>query len=469
MAERAPRTFTVLAASEISDDRLQWIEVMPTADKARNGPFHFTVTRDDLATYAAFIEENGDRIVVDYDHEGADGGSTKAAGWFTGKARVIDTDDRGPILEAEIEWTPQGLEDVQSKRFRFISPEFNFQERDQKTGLMSKAKQILAATLTNRPFFAELAAVAAEQDDLVAAAFSTLEAAAADTTDEEAGARARELLATLNETLTSSRQNTDIDDQGGAAASTEEEDMDLKVLAATLGLPEDADMEAVVAAVAEHTQRAAEAAELEAERKRIAARKNTTGGSMPNEELIAALGLSDDADEAQVLAAVRRTKTASDRLEQLEQENERLTATAAGARKLEERVKSLEAERRQEQVDQIISDGIRSGRVVPAEKAALAKQFATNPSGLREIVEARPEHLFALAGRGSSGGDLEEGDDVISVKAQFQSVEADGVDTDSARVHVRAMQILREQGKSDPTEAEYADAVAKASDPVYSR
>lgn len=189
---------------------------------------------------------------------------------------------------------------------------------------------------------------------------------------------------------------------------------------------------------------------------------------MPNDELIAALGLADDADEAQVMAAVRRAKAGSDRLEQLEQENERLTATAAGARKLEARVKSLEAERQAEQVDRIIGDGIRSGRVVPAEKAALAKQFATNPDGLREVVDARPEHLFALAGRGAAG-DVDEGDDVVSVKAQFASAEADGVDTDSARLHVRTMQILREQGKGQPTEAEYVAALELASDPVYTR
>lgn len=191
---------------------------------------------------------------------------------------------------------------------------------------------------------------------------------------------------------------------------------------------------------------------------------------MPNEELIAALGLNDDADEAQVLAAIRRTVNASDRLEQLEQENEQLTARAAGARKLEERVKSLEAERRQEQVDQILSDGIRSGRIVPAEKKVLAKQFASSPSALRELIESRPDHMFALTGRGGGGGDdVEEGDDVLSVKAKFQSVEADGVDTDSARLHVRAEQILRDRGKAVYTDVEYAEALEQASDPVYSR
>lgn len=155
-----PRSFSVIASEQVGVDRLQWIEVMPTAEKARNGRWFFTITRDDLETYAKYIRANPDRIPVDYDHAGADGGSTVAAGWFTGDAEVRDTDD-GPKLYAIVEWTPQGLEDVKSKRFRFISPEFSFKNTDSKTGLMTKAKELLAATVTNRPFFDELAALAA--------------------------------------------------------------------------------------------------------------------------------------------------------------------------------------------------------------------------------------------------------------------------------------------------------------------
>lgn len=156
------RTFSALAAvSEIGDDNRQWIEVLPTADKVRNGPFYFSITADDLAVYARSIQDNPGRIPIDYDHEGAVGGSTRAAGWFTGRARVDDDAERGSILAAEVEWTPKAAQEIRDGEFKFISGEPTFEKKDQKTGLMSKALAIAAATLTNRPFFEELSALAA--------------------------------------------------------------------------------------------------------------------------------------------------------------------------------------------------------------------------------------------------------------------------------------------------------------------
>lgn len=507
MANNA-RTFVVVAASDVGDDRLQWIEVMPTADKARNGPYYFTVTRDDLDVYASFIREHGDRIPIDYDHEGAEGGSTVAAGWFTGEAEVDDT-DRGPVLRAQVEWTPQGLEDVQTKRFRFISPEFDFSDRDAKTGLMTKAKDLIAATLTNRPFFKELAAVASdlpeeeiaaladalgvEPDAVVRAAqwttaymnnlpdssFLYVEPGGSKDSDGKTEPRSlrhfpvkdadgtidmphlrnalsripqSDVPADVKERLTNEAQRMLDDHQGGSAsATTEGDDMDLSVFAAALGLSDDATEEQIVAA--------AKAAKDRAD----AARGLQRGSATLTAELIAALDLPADADEADVLAATRRTATAANRLGELEPEVEQLRTRAATATKLEGRVKALEAERRMDRVDSILADGVRTGRVVPAEKKALAKQFADNPDGLAELISARPEHMFALNARGSNV-DLEEGDDIVSVRAKFDSDEADGVDTESARLHVRAEQILREQGKSIYTDTEYEKALALASE-----
>jgi hypothetical protein len=72
-----PRTsMVVIAAAAIDDDNRQWIEVIPTVEKARNGRFYFTITRDDLDVLAASISQNPGLDPVDYDHEGATGGST---------------------------------------------------------------------------------------------------------------------------------------------------------------------------------------------------------------------------------------------------------------------------------------------------------------------------------------------------------------------------------------------------------
>jgi phage I-like protein len=513
------RGFLVLAGDAIGDDRRQWIEVMPTADKARNGPWFFTITAADLEVYADYIRANPDRIAVDYDHAGAEGGSTVAAGWFTGQAEVVEGDN-GPRLRAEVEWTPQGAEDVESKRFRFISPEFDFQERDQKTGLLSKAKELIAATLTNRPFFRNLAPVAAdagvvwdattgyvqrmaeinealngdvypyrywvmdvgdgkalvcEGDDYWVVPFTVGddgEAQVAPSSDwmpaeqQWVSAPAEAMRAVADTVISattvpddrpeSSKAQQPLDDNdGGAAATDQGGEMPDHAIAAALGLPDDATDEEIVTAA----KRAKERSD--------AAKSMRGGGLNLTAELVAALDLDDTADEADVLAAVRRSKVGADRLDELEPEIDSLRAAAAREQKLEHRVKALEAERKMERVDSILADGVRTGRIVPAEKKSLARQFRENPDGLAELISARPEHMFALTTAG--GGDVTEGDDIISVKREFDSVEADGVDTDSARLHVRAMQILREQGKHTPTEAEYADAIAAADSAAFNR
>jgi hypothetical protein len=48
---------------------------------------------------------------------------------------------------------------------------------------------------------------------------------------------------------------------------------------------------------------------------------------------------------------------------------------------------------------------------------------------------------------------------VVTAVRQFDSEEADRVDLDSAHLHVRAMERLREQGVVSPTESQYAAAV----------
>ena len=84
MADEPQEAAIVLTAEQIDSDGTSWIEVMPTASEARNGRWFFTVTAEDLGTLQSFIQANPDRIPIDYDHSGSDnGGSTRAAGWFT--------------------------------------------------------------------------------------------------------------------------------------------------------------------------------------------------------------------------------------------------------------------------------------------------------------------------------------------------------------------------------------------------
>lgn len=205
---------TGATCDQIDGNGRQWIEVMPTATKVVNGPWKFTITAEDLEVFKESIEAQGDRLSVDYDHSYQEGRGTKAAGWFTGQAEIRST-DAGPRLWAQVQWTPGALDAIKAGEYRFISPEWRMESKD-RNGWWTRAKSFAAATLTNRPFFKELAAVGE-------------------------------------------------DEPGGEAATTEGEDMPLKELAAALGLPETATAEEITAAVAAAKATADKATELETE------------------------------------------------------------------------------------------------------------------------------------------------------------------------------------------------------------
>lgn len=497
-----PRSASVvLGLAAISDDGHQWIEVIPAVDKARNGPWFFTITRKDLDAYAASIEANAGLIPIDYDHEGGSGGSTVAAGWFTGETATVEAGGENPAGEtqehaslwARVKWTPQAMQEISDGRFKRLSPEFDFHERDKKTGLLTKARDILASTLTNRPFFKQLAPVASDVlwDDatgisaLMEQVCEALNPAGSPSPEtpyywvvDVAASRDRALVKSGDDAWVAPFT---IDDQGevqlapqsewtpaeqqwvqaaeaasarrsnGREATIDEgaEMPDMKALAAALGLSEDATEEQIIAAAK-------------------AAREKTAAKPQPDAALAhvrEALGLPADADEAAVIVAARAAREASDRVDPLDDELETLRATAAENHSLTERVKALEAERVQEKVKRVLTEGVRNGQVLPAEKAVLAKQFAGNPDGLLELIGTRPVRAFTAAGSGGAGA--EDTESVRAIRSQFDSAEADGVDTESAIVHARAMQLLAEQGKRNPTEAEYVNALELATADSY--
>lgn len=219
---------------------------------------------------------------------------------------------------------------------------------------------------------------------------------------------------------------------------------DLKALASALGLAEDATEEQIIAAAK--------------------AAKDKATPRKPDAALAAvrdALGLDENADEAAVIVAARAAQEASARLDTADDELEALRGADVREKQLKERVTALENERLGEKVKRILSEAIREGQVLPAEKVVLAKQFATNPDGLLEIVATRPKRQFSAIGVG--GGDASDSESVRTIRQQFESKEADGVDTESATLHARAMQILAEGGNRKPTDHEYAEALELAS------
>ena len=151
-------------------------------------------------------------VLVDVDHASARGGSTEAAAW----CNALEVDDNG--LQGVFNLTPKGLELVKNRSYRFVSPGWTLSPDGTPVSLCSVA-------LTNRPNLPVKPVVNAD----------------------EMGGR-------------------DPDDPNSRKDNPE---MDIKKLAAALGLPETATEEEVLAAIKamqdREAQAAAEAANAKAE------------------------------------------------------------------------------------------------------------------------------------------------------------------------------------------------------------
>lgn len=539
-----PRGFVVLAAAGIDAEGRQWIELMPTASKSRNGPWYFTITPDDLETYAQSIRDQPGLIPVDYDHEGADGGSTRAAGWFTGEAEV-----RGEVLFAEVKWTPKAVEEIEAGEFKRISPEMSFHKKDAKTGLLTKAKALIAATLTNRPFFGELAPVAAVVWDagegyeslrqkvrellnpgpMDSARYWVIDIAEAHALVQEYSggktwvvpftltggevqiASSSEWVEAVQEWVTAAQEAAlanarvrpfavaaatwttayvnDLADsaflhikEGGtkdSAGKTKPRSLRMFPVRDTDGK---VDLPHLRNALARIPQ-----ANLPDDVKQRLARKarsllnkqtTTKTGADMNPEILKALGLDEDADEAAVLAALAEQKKTSG---ELQSENETLKAQAekTGKPDDETELQKLQAELASERTkritgerEQLLSQAVREGRISPAQKTVFAKAFGgDSPTdetvlALRELIDASPAETIPLKERGSGHDVKPDEDDAEIAKARKAHSTLDeetgrGLEPDdeSLSLHVKATKHLTAAGKTTWTEREYLDAV----------
>lgn len=430
------RSFAALASiSEIDDNNRQWIEVIPTADKVRNGSFYFSITADDLTVYARSIEQNAGRIPVDYDHEGAIGGSTRAAGWFTGQAKVEDDPARGPLLTAEVEWTPKAAQEIRDGEYRFISGEPTFQAKDKKTGLMSGAVAIVAATLTNRPFFEELSALAADMEVVwrPEMGFQQIQ---------------QKLCAALNQTPDSddgesrpwSYWVSDIDVASGKALVSDSDDGTTYVVPFTVD--ENGDVTVAPSAdwvKAEQEWVAAASAAADSTAALLSQRGETTGGASAttqgdhmSEELKAlaselGLEVADDATAeqltGQISEAVKETKTKADMADTLTAEVEKLREEAKpkpendsevevlkhANEQLVARVEQLEtAAQQREQLaavarkDTAVAEALASGQIRPDEHDFYRGNLDINEEGTMRILASLPKGRVPVAERGGA-------------------------------------------------------------------
>jgi len=143
-------------------------------------------------------------VVVDYDHKSLSffAKDSKAGGWI--KDVEIRSPGKTATLHALIDWTDSAREQIDAKEFRYLSPTFCFDATDPVTG--KKVGGVLdSVALTNRPFLDELPEIQQAMLDRLFANHPKVEQTA------------------MNET-------------------------ELKALRVTLGLPDDASVDACIAA-----------------------------------------------------------------------------------------------------------------------------------------------------------------------------------------------------------------------------
>jgi phage I-like protein len=357
------RTFVALAVDAIGEDGRQWIEVMPTVDEGDNGGKLFTVTADDLEVYAQSIRDNGGNTVVDYDHEGHRAeGSTKASGWFTGQAEVRAT-DRGPILCAEVQWTPPAAQSIRDGEYRFVSAEFSFHHRDAKTGLLTRAKDLVAATLTNRPFFRGLAPVAARLDD------AQIDAIAAALHVE------RDLVVAAAAAAKPAEGQLEHNHDEGDEMTL------LSTLRARLNLADDANEETVLATLDEQLP-ASETDEEKAEREEREAKAAADAEAAARAEADAAAAAAGDAD-----ARVALLQSANDKLTERVDELQQQVAA---------RAQTEETKRR----DDTVAAAISSGKIMAAEHDLYRQNLDINEAATLKVLASLPAGRVPLHERG---------------------------------------------------------------------
>lgn len=371
----------------------------------------FEITQQDLEGFAASIRDQvaadgNSAASIDYDHAFAERGDSRAAGWIT--PNTVEVQDGA--LFATVEWTATAAAAIRDREYRFISPEFSFVARDRATGEKTRRPTFHAATLTNRPFLRDMQPVTLSERGLADLLSS------------------RPLSLTADETARVEAQYGD---------------------ATTLLLR---------CASADDPELAREATEL--------ITNSLKEISMPFDlkAVAGALQLSDDADEATVLAAIKANADKAAKTDDLEAKvadlekqavpADTLATLTASAAKGEEAAKRLHEMER----DTLLASAVDQGKILPVQKDAFVAMFDANPQHVRDLLEATPAKSYAAKGNGNSAPDGV----VVAASTRGEFASEWKVDEESLTLHAKATALLAADGKHTPTEDEYLAAVARA-------
>lgn len=146
------------AVAEDESKNQRWIPLVPLGkwDHPQYGNLEITPATIQRMHDNHEVGLPGIELPIDIDH--SYGGSSEAAGW------LVSTEVRADGLWGLVEFNDWGMELVESKRFRYISPEWFPKWKDPQTG--KHYEDVLTSiALTNRPFFKDLPALLASTTD----------------------------------------------------------------------------------------------------------------------------------------------------------------------------------------------------------------------------------------------------------------------------------------------------------------
>ena len=276
---------------ELPDEPPEWVDLLPLGDVLARDGRQWTA---DAAVLEASRRRAGTTdLAIDYEHQAYKApGEAPAAAWI--KELRVD----GATIQGRVEWTENAAARIRAKEYRYLSPVFLF---DEKTRAVT---YLVGAGLTNNPAL-----------DLPA--------------------------------LATAQPTDDVED------SMNEEQ--LKALRQALGLAEDADIPAILAAVA------------------VAA---AATGSLA--KVAEKVGLAKDASGDDILAAAHKAPTGGDLVPRAE--FDRVATELA----------TLQTESTEAKATAAVDAAVEAGKVSPATREWAMAYAKSDPTGFASFVEAAP-------------------------------------------------------------------------------
>lgn len=299
-----------------------------------DAPTAFYVDDDSAQSIIDDFRQRGRDMMIDYEHQSASAGKKSgpvpAAGWITALEWVP-----GVGLYADTKWTDQAASLIESKQYRYLSPEF-FSNRDTK-----RITTISAIALVNRPALNHPMPLAASANA------HGIPSEIVDALGLEQDASLDECLATLTEIRAMAGKNEPAKIEMSAAF--------LKAL----NLSEDADANTV--------------------ENRVVALASSTAA------VIKALDLAPDADANKAVARVAELKAASS----AQPDPAKFTPNEEVA-KLSEAVKKLESENVGIRCAAFIEKGMKAGKIAASTREMWERNFKASAEQAEKDLEATP-------------------------------------------------------------------------------